>query len=334
MNTDEKPQKKLSLDFSGLGELSQIESLIRSTFISDSPLMKEIPEYFLALGGKRIRPALTLLVARALSVDPIPNSIIEVASGIELIHMATLLHDDIIDNSPLRRHKPSPLAVYGIPNTLLSGDFLLTRAFGLCARLDREIIRETELSCIELVEGESLETPLYSSRHTRESSLTIAKKKTAALFRLGAFSAAHIAGASLEVKHELRVFGESIGIAFQILDDILDIASDEATLGKKPGTDLRERKPSFVNIVWLETGAPLSKRLEERPDEDDERWIAIALEELKSGEVLANCRKVAVRYATTARNALQTAARLAQKPNASAFAELDQMVSFTLERLT
>ena len=112
-------------------ELVQVEQVIRASFRSDVTAMREIPEYLLALGGKRIRPLLTLLCAKALGAESITQDLTDVAAGIELIHMATLMHDDIIDESPIRRHRPSPYAKYGTAATLLSGDFLLTRAFGL-----------------------------------------------------------------------------------------------------------------------------------------------------------------------------------------------------------
>jgi geranylgeranyl pyrophosphate synthase len=291
--------------------------------------MREVPEYLLALGGKRIRPTLTLLVTHALGADPAPQAAVEVAAGIELIHMATLLHDDIIDNSSLRRHKPSPLSVFGMPNTLLSGDFLLVRAFGLCAMLEKEIIAKTEEACIELVEGESLETPLYQERHSRESSITIAKKKTASLFRLGAFAAGRIVNPTTAAK--LSEFGEKLGIAFQILDDVLDVASDEATLGKKPGTDIRERKPSLVNVSWLEKGSALANRLLVKPEGEEGDYIAAAMEEIRSGTVLSECRAVAERYSQEAMQALDAAIPAHSNPAAD---KLRELIAFTIQRLS
>jgi octaprenyl-diphosphate synthase len=156
------PHERFAHALSLIPELQNVEQRIRDTFRSDVTLMREVPDYLLRLGGKRIRPALTLLVSKALGIDPINEDVFNVSAGIELIHMATLLHDDIIDDSPVRRHQQSPYAKFGTPATLLSGDFLLTRAFGLCAKLDDTIITATEQACIELVEGEALETPLHT----------------------------------------------------------------------------------------------------------------------------------------------------------------------------
>jgi octaprenyl-diphosphate synthase len=247
--------------------------------------MREIPEYLLGLGGKRIRPALTLLCSKALGAQEITQDIIEVSAGIELIHMATLLHDDIVDQSPLRRHQPSPYARYGTSATLLSGDFLLTRAFGLCAKLDHEIITATEQACIELVEGE-----------------------TASLFRLAAFCAAHLTDVRDETKASMARFGESLGVAFQIIDDILDVISDEATLGKRPGLDIAERKPSIVNIMWLESGDKEAQRLLSPPTGDDEKeFVERSLRTLRDSAVIQQAKELARSYADEASSELSDA---------------------------
>jgi geranylgeranyl pyrophosphate synthase len=282
-------------------EIAQVEARIKSTFRSDVTSMREIPEYLLNLGGKRIRPILNLLCSKALGAEEITPDIIDISAGIELIHMATLMHDDIIDQSPIRRHQPSPYAKYGTPATLLSGDYLLTRAFGLCSKLDEEIIEATEQACIELVEGEALETLLHQDEHSIDKSLVIATRKTASLFRLSAFCAAHLTGASEESTKAIATFGEALGIAFQIIDDILDVTSDEATLGKRPGLDIAERKPSLVNMLWLESGDPLAKRLLQAPDPQTEgAYVEQALAVLRNGPIIQQAKDLARQYADTA----------------------------------
>lgn len=314
-------------------EIAEVEKTIRSTFSSDVAAMREIPEYLLALGGKRIRPILTLLSAKALGATSISRDIITVAAGIELIHMATLMHDDIIDESPVRRHKPSPYARYGTPLTLLSGDFLLTRAFGLCAKLDDEIIVATEQACIELVEGEALETPLHIEPHTRASSRTIAERKTASLFRLAAFCASHLTGADRSTTEALCTFGQSLGVAFQFIDDILDVLSDEATLGKRPGLDIAERKPSLVNVLWLESGDPAAQRLLQPPHGDDEaQFVAQSLKTLTSGPVMDRAKSLAQQDALNAADALRRG--LGEERSQSAEGQaLFSVIDFALERM-
>jgi octaprenyl-diphosphate synthase len=316
-----------------LPELKSVEEIIRRAFRSDVQLMRDIPEYLLSLGGKRIRPVLTLLCARALGMTQASPQLLDVAAGIELIHMATLLHDDIIDNSPVRRHKPSPLATFGSSTTLLSGDFLLTRAFGLCARLDHHIVIATEEACIELVEGETLETAISLADHTLETTLTIAGKKTASLFRLSAFCAAHLSAAPAEVVKAMSRFGQSLGVAFQILDDILDVTSDEATLGKRPGLDIAERKPSAVNILWLASGAPEAKRLLEPPAADEWDFVRANVEKLRTSAVVADAKKIALEHADTAREELLGA--ISKTPNAprGAADALLAVVDFAVDRV-
>lgn len=289
-------------------EIAQVEARIRSTFRSDVVLMREIPDYLLTLGGKRIRPILSLLCSKALGAEEITPDIIDISAGIELIHMATLMHDDIIDQSPVRRHQPSPYAKFGTPATLLSGDFLLTRAFGLCSKLDQEIIEATEQACIELVEGEALETLLHQDEHSVQKSLTIATRKTASLFKLSAFCAAHLTDSTEETTTAMSLFGEALGIAFQIIDDILDVTSNEATLGKRPGLDIFERKPSLVNMLWLESGDPLAKRLLVAPDPTTEgEYVERALVALRDGPVIQKTKALARQYADTATKELAKA---------------------------
>ncbi len=282
-------------------EIAKVEERIRSTFTSDVAIMREIPEYLLSLGGKRIRPILALLCSKALGAQEITDDIIDIAAGIELIHMATLMHDDIIDQSPIRRHKPSAYARYGLPGTLLSGDFLLTRAFGLCSRLDREIIEATEQACIELVEGETLEIAIPLAEQTTASSLTIATRKTASLFRLAAFCGASLTESPDSVKESMSKFGEALGIAFQIIDDILDVTSDEATLGKRPGIDIAERKPSLINILWIESGDPAAQRLLVPADPKTEQsFVEESLQKLRASEILQRAKDSAKFHADIA----------------------------------
>ena len=289
-------------------EIVAVEERIRSAFKSDVAIMREIPDYLLSIGGKRIRPILALLCSKALGAQEITDDIIDISAGIELIHMATLMHDDIIDQSPTRRHKPSAYAKYGLPGTLLSGDFLLTRAFGLCSRLDREIIEATEQACIELVEGETLEIAVPLGEHTQASSLTIATRKTASLFRLAAFCGASLTDSPDSVKEAMSKFGESLGIAFQIIDDILDVTSDEATLGKRPGIDIAERKPSLINVLWLESGDPAAKRLLLPADPQTEReFVDISLGKLRSSDILQKAKDTARYHADVASKSLTEA---------------------------
>lgn len=315
-------------------ELAEVETVIRTAFSSDVAAMRDIPNYLLSLGGKRIRPALTLLCAKALGAEKITKDLINVAAGIELIHMATLMHDDIIDQSPIRRHKQSPYAKYGTAATLLSGDFLLTRAFGLCAKLDDEVISATELACLALVEGEALESQLHKERHTRDTSLVIAQRKTASLFTLAAFCAAHLTQSTPNVVASMSRFGEALGIAFQVIDDILDVLSDEETLGKRPGLDIAERKPSLINVLWLESGDPRASRLLETPDESTEHeYVEESLRHLRNSQIVQEAKAIALEYAATASQLLRDSFKEMSPQTTPAQDALFAVIDFAVDRV-
>ncbi len=170
---------------SNFANLQRVEAQIRETFRSDAETLTKISEYLLALGGKRIRPLLAIVSGRLFGMDTPSSELVAAAAGIELIHMATLLHDDIIDQSPTRRSRDSAYRAFGLPNSLITGDFLLARAFGLCAHLYTFVIEATERACVELTEGEILEGHLGSGTAVSlEDYLGVVKRKTASLFAL------------------------------------------------------------------------------------------------------------------------------------------------------
>ncbi|NBW39446.1 polyprenyl synthetase family protein [bacterium] len=315
---DSDSQAKLGAQLLSYPGMSEVENLIRSKFTSNASLLTEIPEYLLELGGKRIRPALTLCTADMCGIaQESRHELFDIAAGIELIHMATLLHDDIIDHSPLRRGKPSPHITFGESATLLAGDFLLVRAFSLCAHLDEFIVQETESACVQLTEGEILEAPLSKQICTQERSLLIAEKKTASLFGLAAVSGAHIANVPKEVEALLKTFGIELGIAFQVLDDVLDVVADEGLLGKRCGGDLVEQKPSIINVLWLESGDSFSKDvlLSETPPSED--IVKDALEYLRQGDgqgIVLQAKQIAEQRIQRAEKALNSAVAILQSP--------------------
>jgi octaprenyl-diphosphate synthase len=323
---------RLSAALSALKGLDRVEALIEEKLVSEAPLLHEIPHYLLTLGGKRMRPVLSLMMARALGQAAPSPALIDVAAGIELIHMATLLHDDIIDRSPLRRHQASPYVKFGLESTLLSGDFLLVRAFSLCARLDSFVIDSTERACIELTEGEILEVPLDKGVHTLDSSITIARKKTASLFWLATRTAAHLAGASDPVVEQCSRFGEKLGIAFQILDDILDVVASEDLLGKKSGIDIREKKPSLVNVLWLASGDPLARTLAQ-PEPISDEFVERAVASLRTSPVVEEARRIALGYTSEALAALKFIEEQCPQSDRPTLEHLRTLIDYTLERM-
>ena len=294
----------IRLAFLGVaGDLENIEKRIGEVFGSDARQLSEISQYLLALGGKRVRPLLALLSAKLCGMKAPSSQLIDTAAGIELIHMATLLHDDIIDESVTRRHQTSAYIKYGLPATLLTGDFLLVRAFGLCAKLDPFIIENTERACIELTEGEILEGKISDRPVSLDDYVTIVGKKTASLFALAAASGAHCAGADDSTVERLRSFGWHAGVAFQMVDDILDITADEDLLGKPSGADLRQKTPSLINVLWLASGDTKAKAFFTTALPTTE-MATRAVQYLKTSAVVDQARTLATDYATKANLAL------------------------------
>ena len=289
---------------SSLG-LAQVEQRIKQTLKSDATQLTEISEYLLGLGGKRIRPIFALSSASLFGMIEPSQQLVDASSGIELIHMATLLHDDIIDDSPIRRHQISPFKKYGLAPSLLTGDFLLARAFGLCSKLDRFIIEHTEQACVELTEGELLEGTLDpTTGKSFEDYLTVIEKKTASLFLLASAVGAHVAGAEQDSVNRLTKFGRLAGVAFQMVDDILDVVADEDLLGKPTGTDLRQKTPSLVNCLWLDSKDPVGLEFFENPLPTSEQAL-VAAKYLRNSTIVSKARKIATDYSNLAKQQLQ-----------------------------
>lgn len=299
------------------------------SFASEVNTLQDIPRHLLSLGGKRIRPALTFMMAELVNVTEPSPELLNIAAGVELIHMATLLHDDIIDEAPTRRGQPSALAKYGATATLLSGNFLFVRAFGRCARLPSFIIRQTEDTCIALTEGELLEEDGIFSV---ENSVRIGQKKTGSLFGLAALAGVFVGTKSEALSLRAKDFGLNLGVAFQISDDILDVTSTRSELGKEPGTDLRERKPSIVNTLWLSKKSPLAQELLFSKKPPEEHLVQNALAELTRSSVLDEARDCGAKSVVAAKAALL---ELSQHGpiNKAVFERLQGLCDFALDRL-
>ena len=300
-------------------DLAEVQEVINSRLHSYAESLSTISRYLSNLGGKKVRPLLAISLARGLglnSENEKNEQLYTLSAGIEMIHMATLLHDDIIDKSLVRRHQPSAFSKYGMEDTLLTGDFLLVRAFGLCSRLDKPLIYATEEACVALTEGEILEKRISTHPASIEKSIVIAHKKTAALFELASFSAAYLAGMSEEMQKTASELGRTLGIGFQIVDDILDVISDDSVLGKPSGQDLREQKPSIINLLWIADGSENSKGLLDGNENPSEEWVQASLKEIKGSDIPDKARKLATEYFTLAKqqlDILEKAAEAAEK---------------------
>src|SRR2546428_11962268 len=228
-----------SLDFGVASEMAVVEAKIGQRIVSVDPVLHGIALSVIEAGGKRIRPMVALLAFRALGGTDAAQAI-DLAAALELIHSATLIHDDINDGGEMRRGRLTAYKKFGLQNALITGDFLSVKAFGIGGKFDAEIVELTADACAALAEGE-----IRQKRHAFDTSVShqeyvdIITRKTALPIMAGAKIIWLIAPARLHDIAALREDGLNLGIAFQIVDDILDVVGDGARLGKRTGTDLR-----------------------------------------------------------------------------------------------
>ncbi len=217
-------------------------------------MVENIGHYIVDAGGKRLRPLLVLLCGAALGTCDERH--IKFAAVIEFIHTATLLHDDVVDISSLRRGRPTANAEFGNAPSVLVGDFLYTRAFQLLVQLgDMEILRHMADTTNTIAEGEVLQLTRVGEVNTTQAEyLEVITAKTAILFAAACYGAATLSGQSETVRAQLHTFGLNLGIAFQMIDDVLDYEGNPATMGKNIGDDLTEGKPTLPLIYALQHG--------------------------------------------------------------------------------
>lgn len=298
-------------------EMAQVEDRIRDLVGSRETTLTDISSELLAAGGKRVRPALALLVFRACGGTD-PADTIDVGAALELIHSATLLHDDILDSGQTRRGRPSPLARHGIGLTLVTGDFLFSRAFGVAGRFDATVVGWAADACVNLCEGEILQQRFRRNPAvTLGDYLEIAARKTASLFRQAARIGAHFAGASEARIAAMARLGFEIGVAFQMVDDLLDVTGPAEVIGKPVGTDLREGTPALPLVLALGRLPDLARAFADpapRPES-----VTAALAALRRTSVLAEVRQLA---AARIREACALLASLPDSPYQVALSDL------------
>ncbi|MCB1854554.1 MAG: polyprenyl synthetase family protein [Pseudomonadales bacterium] len=237
-------------------EFDQVNQLIIEQLRSDVAMVENVGHYIVDAGGKRLRPLLVLLTAAALG--ECSGDHIKFAAVVEFIHTATLLHDDVVDLSTLRRGRPTANAEFGNAPSVLVGDFLYTRAFQLMVQLgDMAILDNMANTTNTIAEGEVLQLVRAGRTDTSEAQyLDVITRKTAILFAAGCHGAAVISGVAPAVRDALHRFGLNLGIAFQIVDDVLDYQGDPATMGKNVGDDLTEGKLTLPLIHAMRVGSP------------------------------------------------------------------------------
>ncbi len=268
-------------------ELAAVEDRLQEPAQDSGALLSLVASYALGSGGKRIRPALLLLAARACGADQRAR-VVTLASVAEMMHAATLVHDDIVDHSTKRRGRPSAAALYGSDVSVLAGDFLYSRAIQvLVADGDIRILQAFADATVAMVEGEVLQLQLLRDLRISEAEyLKIIAGKTAALMSAAARTGALVAGASPAATDALAAFGHNLGIGFQLVDDALDYTAREERLGKPVGSDFREGKITFPLIHVLRSASGADRGVVEE----------LSRQERLSDEDLARLRGLVERY--------------------------------------
>ncbi len=237
-------------------DMEQVNRVIRQSLASDVLLINQIAEYIIGAGGKRLRPALLLLVAGALG-DP-SNQRHVLAAVVEFIHTATLLHDDVVDESELRRGRQTANALFGNAASVLVGDYLYSRSFEMMVGVGKMRVMEILSEATTIIsEGEVLQLLNMHDPDVDEARyMRVIRYKTAKLFEASARLGAVLAGADAPTEAAAAEYGRRIGTAFQIMDDWLDYAGTAEAMGKNAGDDLREGKPTLPLIHLIENGTP------------------------------------------------------------------------------
>ena len=236
-------------------EMSKVDEVIRKRLASKVALINQISEYIISAGGKRIRPQLVLLFANALGRTGDERH--ELAAIVEFIHTATLLHDDVVDESQLRRGRDTANALFGNAASVLVGDFLYSRAFQMMVAINQMRVLEVLAEATNVIaEGEVLQLMnMHEPDIGFEDYLQVIRYKTAKLFEASARLGAVIAHAPRPVEDACADFGRALGTAFQLVDDVLDYEGSTAELGKNVGDDLREGKPTLPLLLAMQRGS-------------------------------------------------------------------------------
>jgi len=237
-------------------EMSQVNALIQAQLTSDVALINQLGFYIVNSGGKRIRPLITILAAKALNVHD--NKITKLAAIIEFIHTATLLHDDVVDESDLRRGEKTANALFGNAASVLVGDFLYTRSFQMMTELqDLKVMDVLSNATNVIAEGEVLQLMNCNDPDTTEKSyMDVIYFKTAKLFEAATQLVAVLGKQSKATESALLNYGKYLGTAFQLTDDVMDYDSDATEMGKNTGDDLAEGKPTLPLLYAMQHGTP------------------------------------------------------------------------------
>ena len=320
---------KTATDFGVGQELALVERRIREAIRSEEPLITEIADYVIGSGGKRIRPTVTLLAFKVVGGKEIDRAI-DMAAALELIHSATLIHDDINDGGTYRRGRPAAFRKFGMQEALVTGDFLFARAFEIGGKFEDHIVDMTARVAAALAEGEIRQKRYAGDVNiTREEYLNIITRKTAMPISAGAQAGAILGGAQVEQIDVLGRYGLNLGIAFQIVDDILDVVGDGVVLGKQPGMDIKESNVTLLAIHALNNGSAIDRseliRIIRKRKKD---WgeVQTAIRMIREAGAVERAREDALEYGEKA------AAALDPFPDVEPRRHLRNLIEFVLSR--
>ena len=285
--------------------LDLVEKLLFAHVEGEYPFVNETSRHLIVAGGKRLRPVLTLLAANYGNMGE--RQVIEAAVVCELTHLATLYHDDVMDEAPLRRGVESANERWGNAVAILTGDYLFAKASDLLADLGPEAVRLQARTFERLVIGQIRETQgPQNGADPLEHYISVIADKTGSLFGTSIRFGALLSGASTQVIEALTTFGEEIGIAFQLADDVIDIASQTNESGKTPGTDLREGVPTLVTLLVQKANRAEDQKLiaSLAAPISDENEVAEVLNTLRNHPALEEARTIALQYAENSRKLL------------------------------
>ncbi|WP_341924041.1 polyprenyl synthetase family protein [Nocardioides psychrotolerans] len=291
---------------------------------SRAPYVTEAARHLLSAGGKRFRPLLVLLAAEA-GRHPDSDEVVTAACVVEITHVGSLYHDDVMDEADLRRGADSANSRFDNLVAILTGDFLFAKSSELTARLGADAVRIQAETFTRLVEGQILETvPPGPGDDPLQHYLDVVAGKTGSLIATSARYGARFGGASREVEDALTAYGEIVGSAFQLSDDILDVASESDESGKTPGTDLREGVPTLPSLMARASTDPADARLIELLDADltDDALHAEALDLLRKHPAMEEARAYVVAQAQEAKSHLAVLPEGSVRSALEAFADI------------
>ena len=299
------PNLSTELEVSLSVAMAEVEDLLRSQIEGNYPLVVETSRHLVTAGGKRLRPLLTLITSHF--GDPRKRGILEAAVVCELTHLATLYHDDVMDEAPLRRGVESANNRWGNTIAILTGDYLFAKASDLLADLGPEAVRLQARTFERLVIGQIMETQgPQKGEDPLAHYLQVVADKTGSLIATSARFGAMTSGASAETIETVTKFGEKIGVAFQLADDVIDITSDSKESGKTPGTDLLEGVPTLVTLNVMKSTDKADRDLQKLLSKpiSDKKVVAQVLKELRNHKALDQSRLQLMQVARDARAAL------------------------------